>query len=141
MHIAVHHQRKFWTGTQTGQKPGGRSRCRSHGGVLLTGLLPLVCSACFLIEPRIISPRASPPTVGWALPYQSLIKKIPFTWSLWKHFFSVEIPSFRRILVCVRLAQDYPAKTHNALSFPFLQAHWLPAPVKFSSLRKAAMHG
>ena len=36
-------------GTQTGQAPGGRSRCEIHGGVLLIGLLPLASSAWFLI--------------------------------------------------------------------------------------------
>ena len=40
------------TGTQTGQEPGGRSWCRGHGGVLLTGLLPMAWWACFLIECR-----------------------------------------------------------------------------------------
>ena len=37
--------------------------------VLLTGLLPLPCSACFLIEPRPRSPGMEPPTMGWALPF------------------------------------------------------------------------
>jgi hypothetical protein len=32
----------------------------------LTGLLPLACSACFLIEPRTTSPGMVPPQ--WALP-------------------------------------------------------------------------
>ena len=38
------------TGTHTGQEPGGRSWYRGHGGVLLTGLLLVTCSA-FLLEP------------------------------------------------------------------------------------------
>jgi hypothetical protein len=46
--------------------------------VLLTGLLPMACSACFLIEPRTTSPGLAPPTMGWALPHQSIIKKIPY---------------------------------------------------------------
>jgi hypothetical protein len=33
-------------------RSGSRSWCRGHGGMLLTGLLPLACSACFLIEPK-----------------------------------------------------------------------------------------
>jgi hypothetical protein len=32
-----------------------RSRCRGHGGGLLSGLLPTACSACFLIAPRTTS--------------------------------------------------------------------------------------
>jgi hypothetical protein len=35
---------------------------------LLTGLLPLACSACFYIEARATSPGMAPPTVGLALP-------------------------------------------------------------------------
>jgi hypothetical protein len=35
--------------------------------VLLTGLLPLACSACFLIKPRTTIPGMAPPTMGWAL--------------------------------------------------------------------------
>jgi hypothetical protein len=35
---------------------------------LLTGLLPLPCSACFLIEPRTTSPRMAPPTMGPSTP-------------------------------------------------------------------------
>jgi hypothetical protein len=30
--------------------------------MFLTGLLPLACSACFLIEPRTTSPGMAPPT-------------------------------------------------------------------------------
>jgi hypothetical protein len=37
--------------------------------VLLTGFLPLACSACFLIEPRTTSPWMAPPTMGWILPH------------------------------------------------------------------------
>jgi hypothetical protein len=32
------------TGNQTGQEPGGRSWCRSHGGMMLTGFLHIACS-------------------------------------------------------------------------------------------------
>jgi hypothetical protein len=40
-------------------RSGGRSWCRGHGGM---GLLPLACSACFLIEPKTTSPEMVPPT-------------------------------------------------------------------------------
>jgi hypothetical protein len=33
-------------------------------GMLLTGLLPLACSACFLIESRTTSPGMAPPKMG-----------------------------------------------------------------------------
>jgi hypothetical protein len=44
--------------------------------MLLTGLLLLACSACFLVEPRTTSPDAALPTRGWVLPHQLLNKKV-----------------------------------------------------------------
>jgi hypothetical protein len=41
---------------KSGQDPRGRSWCRGHGRMLLTGLLIMACSACLLIEPRTTSP-------------------------------------------------------------------------------------
>lgn len=60
----------FREGTQTGL-----------GGVLLTGLLLMAFSACFLIEPRTTSLRAALPplTMSWALPYQLVIKKTSYS--------------------------------------------------------------
>jgi hypothetical protein len=51
------------TGTHTGQELGVRSWCRGHRGMLLTGLLPLACWACFLIEPKTTSSGMAPPTM------------------------------------------------------------------------------
>jgi hypothetical protein len=45
--------------------------------VLLTGLPPTACSACFLIEPRTTRPGITPLPMGWALPRQALVKKMP----------------------------------------------------------------
>jgi hypothetical protein len=45
--------------------------------VLLTGLLLIAGSACFLIEPRTTSSGMAPPTMGWALSHPSLIKEMP----------------------------------------------------------------
>ena len=41
-----------------------RSWCRGHGGMFLTGLLPLACSASSFIEPKTTSPEMVPPTRG-----------------------------------------------------------------------------
>jgi hypothetical protein len=49
--------KEFMTGTQAGQKAG-------HGGMLFTGLLPLACSVCSIIEPKTISPEMAPHTRG-----------------------------------------------------------------------------
>jgi hypothetical protein len=65
-------------------RSGSRSWCRGHGGMFFTGLLPLACSACFLIEPRL-------PAQRWYhlqgdLPTWSLIEKMPYSWISWRHF-------------------------------------------------------
>ena len=60
--------------------------------VLLTDLLLMACTACFLKEPRTTSPGMAPPKVGWALPHQSLSKKITYRLAnsliLWRGFLS-----------------------------------------------------
>jgi hypothetical protein len=43
--------------------------------VLLTALLPMACSVCFLIQPRTTFPRVALSTEGWALSCQSPIQK------------------------------------------------------------------
>jgi hypothetical protein len=40
-------------------------------------LLSMACSDCFLIKPRSSCSGMVPPTVGWALPHQLHIKKMP----------------------------------------------------------------
>jgi len=64
------------TGTQTRPEPGGKRWCRGHGRMVLTGLLFMACSGCFLIKPGTTSPGMTPSTVGGALEYQSLMKKM-----------------------------------------------------------------
>jgi len=48
-------------------RSGSKSWWKGRGGMLLTGLLLLACSACFLMEPKITSPGMAPPTMGWTL--------------------------------------------------------------------------
>ena len=54
--------------------------------MLLTALLPLACSACFLIEPRTTSLWMAPLPMGWTLPPCSLIEKMPYSWISGRHF-------------------------------------------------------
>ena len=54
--------------------------------VLLTGFLPMSCSACCLIETRTSSPGMTPHTIGWVLPHCSLLEKQPYSWISWRHF-------------------------------------------------------
>ena len=60
--------REVREGTQVGQEPGGRSWWWGHERVLLIGLLPIACSAWFLIDPRSTWTGMAPPTMGWVLP-------------------------------------------------------------------------
>ena len=89
-HVTVHHWRK--SGQELRQDPGGRSRCRGHGGVLLTGLLSRACSACFLRAHRTQSPAVALTSVSQAFPHQSSLEKVHhwfshrFIW--WGHFFN-----------------------------------------------------
>jgi hypothetical protein len=52
--------------------------------MLLTGLLPLACSACSLIESRLPAQRWFQPQ--GAFPPWSLIEKMPYSWISWRHF-------------------------------------------------------
>lgn len=76
--------------TGIGQQPGGRDWSRSHGGMLLSTLLLVTCSAC--MQPNIICLGMAPCRVGWAFPHQSLnvIKKMSHMLALkpiwWGHF-------------------------------------------------------
>lgn len=75
------------TGSQTGNKPGGNIWCRDQGALLFTGLLIMVCSACFLRETSITKLGIVTLTNFWTLPHLSLIKKMPFSWILFRCFF------------------------------------------------------
>lgn len=51
-------------GRNLGQKHGGRSWRRGHGGTLLIGLLPMTCSIWFLVTPRTTCPGVDPQWAG-----------------------------------------------------------------------------
>ena len=67
----VHHCRK--SGQELKQ---GRNLEAGADPEAMEGCCLLACSACFLIEPRTTRPGMAPPTMGRALPHQSLIKEI-----------------------------------------------------------------
>jgi hypothetical protein len=54
----------------------GRSWCRGHAGGAAYWRDSHSLIHCSLMEPRTISPGMAPPTVDWALPNQSVIKKM-----------------------------------------------------------------
>lgn len=78
-------EKKVRAETQTGLDPVSRTWYRGHAWVLLTGFLFVACSACFLVDLGTASPGMAPPTLDWALAHQSLIKKMPYSWILWRH--------------------------------------------------------
>lgn len=72
--------------------------------MLLTGLLLMAHSTYLLTELRTTSPGG--PTVGWTLPHQSRIMKVPFRLPaarLHRHIFLVEVPSSQMTLPSVKL--------------------------------------
>ena len=84
-HITVHYQRKSGQELKQGRNLETGADAEVMEGVLLTDFLLMACSLCFLIEPKATSPGMAPPTMGWTLSHQSLIKKcateLPTAWS------------------------------------------------------------
>ena len=66
--------------------------------IALCGLLSL-----FLMEPRITSPGVAPPTMGWALPHQSLHNKMPYRLVYRSGIFLIESPSSQMTLANIKL--------------------------------------
>ena len=56
--------------------------------MLLTSLLLMTWSACFLIDPRTTSLGVALPTMGWALPHESF-KNMPY----WLTYSLIKAPS------------------------------------------------
>jgi hypothetical protein len=82
--------------------------------VLLTGLLPLACSACFLIEPRITS-SGKAPTMGWAFPLDCQLRQ-QLTSGSHGGISSMEAPFSVITPACVKLTQkaiQYRATTRQ----------------------------
>jgi len=110
-------------------RSGSRSWCRGHGGMFLTDLLPLACSACSLIDPNATSPGMAPPIMGWVLPLWPLVEKMPYSWVSWRHFhnwgsFSVITPA------CVKL-------THKTSQYTYIHIYihtW--KIINFKNLKK-----
>ena len=73
------------TDAQRGQKFGGISWCRIHGGCCLKAY-----SNCLLSLPSYrtqdYQPKEAQPTMGWSLPHWSLICKMPYSWISLRHF-------------------------------------------------------
>lgn len=68
-----------------------------HGVVLVTGLLLMAGSVCFLMEPRPIRPGLAPSTVGWT---PTAVTQCSTASSLGEFSFSVEGPSFQMTSMC-----------------------------------------
>jgi hypothetical protein len=62
--IPVHYWREAGQELKQGRKLKAGADSEAMEEMFLTGLLPLACSACFLIEPRTTSPGIGPPTMG-----------------------------------------------------------------------------
>jgi hypothetical protein len=80
-----------------------RSWCRGHGGMFLTGLLPLACSACSLIEPRLLAQRWHHPQ-GALIPWSLIVKCL--TVGSCGGISSTEAPSSVITPACVKLTQN-----------------------------------
>jgi hypothetical protein len=68
----------IWIICPESQCTEGNSVRNLEAEVLFTGLLLTAYSACFLATPRTTRTDGAPPTMGWVLSYQSLIKKMSY---------------------------------------------------------------
>lgn len=89
------------TGIKAWQEPEGRNWCRALREVVLTGLLLTACLLCFPKNTRSISSVLSPPTMGWSIPYQSIINTLHAC--LLRHFLKWDSV----LLDDLSLGQDY----------------------------------
>ena len=94
--------------------------------MLLTGLLPVKCSACHFIHPKVACPGL--PTMGWTLSHQTLVKNMPptnlTTGQCDGGVFPVEDPSSQMILACIKLTTHTHTHTHThttLVSSPFVK--------------------
>jgi hypothetical protein len=75
----------FYTRVMGYQKRNSRQKLKQGpqrirgAGMAAYWLAPMACSASFYIQPRPTCLGTVPPTVGWALPCQSLIKEMLHT--------------------------------------------------------------
>jgi len=72
------------TGSQAGQEAGADAEAME--GCFVLACSPWLAQLAFLLEPKTASPGMASPTRGWILPTWSLIEKILYSWSSWRHF-------------------------------------------------------
>ena len=82
----AHHKRKSGQELKHGRDPEAEADAEAMEGCCFTDLLPTAFSVFFLIQSRTTRPNMATPTMGWALLHQSLIKKMAYSWILWRHF-------------------------------------------------------
>jgi hypothetical protein len=66
--LHFHHERKSGQKLKQGRNLEAGADAEAMEGMLLTGLLSMTCSACFVIELKTTSPGIAPPKMGWASP-------------------------------------------------------------------------
>jgi hypothetical protein len=89
--------------------------------MFFTGLPPLACSACSLIEPRLPAQRWSHPQ--GAFPPWSVIEKMPYSWISWRHF--LKWSSFLcDNSSCVKLTQNQPVQSVSGRSEAWCLELW-----------------
>ena len=88
--------------------------------MLLTGLFPVACSACFLIAPRTTCPGMKPPTGGWSPPQWNIHQENAPTDLPTKpangRIFSFEVPSSQMTLPCVMLMASSISRNKTILT-------------------------
>jgi hypothetical protein len=84
--------RGWWRQTKAGQEPGGRSWCRGHGEVLLTGLLLRACSVCYCTQDHHPSVGTTHKEFGLLISLRKITCSFPTDQS-YRGNFLTEVPS------------------------------------------------
>jgi hypothetical protein len=105
------------TGSQTGQEPGGRTWCRGHGGGCLL-------ARSQRLESLLTGPGMASSRMGWAFPYWSLIKKMPYRLVcspiLWRYLLNWGSLLFDNNSLCGELQKPPWPTTHRAVANPWI---------------------
>lgn len=93
-------------------------------------LFPMACSTCFPIEPRTTSLEVAPPIVEWALPHQSLGKKVPY-----------RLPTTGSYGACVKLTKKTSQHMSCLLQLLFTFVFWASVLLKLESTSPTRLAG
>lgn len=123
----------FYTVVQQWRKPGQEFKQdrnlearADYGGLLLSRLLLIAWSVCFLIKSRTIRQEMALFTVGWALTHQ-VIKKMSYSQIIWRYFLnwgSFLTDDFSLCQTDIKLARTHGHRTLKKINELLIQQNY-----------------